>query len=201
MSNSSLLHTAPPTVLILPGWLGSGPGHWQRQWQQRHGYTWVEQHDWQRPLRGDWTARLQEAVLAAPVDRPLLLAAHSLGCILTAWWAAHSPDARRVQGALLVAPPDIARADNCEKIPGWAPPMRQRLPFASVLVASSNDPFAELSVASQLAQDWGADFYPLGPRGHINADSGLGDWDEGHALLQGLLRAPPAAASGATAQG
>jgi predicted alpha/beta hydrolase family esterase len=27
----------------------------------------------------------------------------------------------------------------------------------------------------------------LGAAGHINAESGLGDWPEGHALLQGLM--------------
>jgi predicted alpha/beta hydrolase family esterase len=65
-----------------------------------------------------------------------------------AWWAAHSRSAR-VAGALLVAPPDIERADNRAQIPGWAPP-RQRLPFASAVVASSDDPSAQ-SCARQLA--------------------------------------------------
>ena len=74
---------ASPHVLTLPGWLGSGPGHWQNRWEVLHGCTRVEQHDWQRPLRGDWTARLQEVLLAQPA--PVLLAAHSLGCLLAAW--------------------------------------------------------------------------------------------------------------------
>ncbi|RRD57876.1 alpha/beta hydrolase [Comamonadaceae bacterium OH2545_COT-014] len=182
-----------PSVLILPGWLGSGLGHWQTRWEARHGYQRVEQHDWQRPLRGDWTARLEDAVLAAPA--PVLLAAHSLGCILTAWWAAHTRHADRVAGALLVAPPDIERADNRQKIPGWAPPARQRLPFAATVVASSDDPFGSLETASCLAADWGASFYSLGACGHINADSGLEDWDEGHALLLGLRGSQPPAAA------
>ncbi|MGP1516524.1 MAG: RBBP9/YdeN family alpha/beta hydrolase [Ottowia sp.] len=181
------------TVLILPGWLGSGPGHWQSLWQEKYGYERVQQHDWQRPLRGDWTARLQDAVLAAPAHRPLLLAAHSLGCILTAWWATHSPQAQRVAGALLVAPPDIERADNLQKIPGWAPPARQRLPFASILVASSDDPFCSLTCARQLAADWGAQLHEAGARGHINAESALGHWPEGHALLMQLTRRATAA--------
>ena len=70
-------------VLILPGWLNSEAAHWQSRWQLRHGYTRVEQHDWIRPLRGDWTVQLEEAVLAAP--GPVVLVAHSLGCILAAW--------------------------------------------------------------------------------------------------------------------
>ena len=173
-------------TLILPGWQSSGPGHWQTLWEARHGYTRVEQHDWMRPLRGDWTARLQDVVLADA--RPTLLVAHSLGCLLTAWWAAHAGEAaQRVVGALLVAPPDVERDDLRQQIPGWAPPARQRLPFRSIVVASTNDPFGSATQASRLAQDWGAAFYSVGPRGHVNAESGLGGWDEGHALLLSLL--------------
>ena len=118
-----------PTVLTLPGWQGSGPEHWQTRWEQRYGYQRVEQHDWQRPLRGDWTARLEEVVLAHAAENtgPILLAAHSLGCILTAWWAAHSRHAHHVAGALLVAPPDIERDDNRQQIPCWWPAATTRL--------------------------------------------------------------------------
>ena len=72
-----------PTILTLPGWQGSGPEHWQTRWEARHGDQRVQQHDWMRPLRGDWTARLQDVVLARP--GPVVLAAHSLGCLLAAW--------------------------------------------------------------------------------------------------------------------
>ena len=176
------------TVLTLPGWQGSGPDHWQSRWEALHGYTRVEQHDWMRPLRGDWTARLQDVVLATP--QPVLLVAHSLGCLLATWWAAHAGEvAQRVAGALLVAPPEIERDDLRQQIPGWAPPARLRLPFRSIVVASTDDPFGRTEYASQLAQDWGAAFYSVGPCGHINADSGLGDWAEGHELLRSLALA------------
>ncbi|MDO5624384.1 MAG: alpha/beta fold hydrolase [Pseudomonadota bacterium] len=173
-----------PIVLTLPGWQGSGPAHWQSRWEALHGHTRVQQHDWQRPLRGDWAARLDEVVQQQ--NQPVLLAAHSLGCLLTAWWAAHSRHTARVVAALLVAPPDIERDDLRQQIPGWAPPARVRLPFKSILVASSNDPYGSLQNASRLAAHWGSDFLNLGPRGHLNADSGLGDWPEGLALLQSL---------------
>ena len=179
----------PLHVLLLPGWQGSGPAHWQSLWERRHGYQRVEQHDWMQPRRGDWTARLQDVLLAQPA--PVLLAAHSLGCILLAWWAAHSRHTDRVAGALLVAPPDIERADNRQLIPGWAPVARARLPFPSTLVASSDDPFGSLDNASRLAADWGADFVNLGPCGHLNADSGLGAWDAGHDMLRQLGHSRP----------
>ena len=63
-----------PQVLLLPGWHNSGPDHWQSLWQLEHGYVRVEQHAWDRPLRGDWMAQLEEAVLAAPA--PVVLVAH-----------------------------------------------------------------------------------------------------------------------------
>ena len=172
------------TVLVLPGWQNSGPDHWQSRWELLHGYTRVEQHDWDRPLRGDWTARLEDVVLAQ--RQPVLLAAHSLGCLLAAWWAAHSAHTDRVVGALLVAPPEIERDDLRQAIPGWAPPARQRLPFPTIVVVSGDDPYGSLQATSRLAADWGATLYNVGARGHVNAESGLGDWPEGHALLHSL---------------
>ena len=87
-------------ILTLPDWHGAGPDHWLSRWELLHGPQRLEQHDWQRPLRGDWSARLQETVIDSP--RPVVLVAHGLGCILAAWWAAHSGQAHRVQAALLV---------------------------------------------------------------------------------------------------
>ena len=69
-------------VWLLPGWQNSDADHWQSRWQALYGYRRLEQHDWLRPLRGDWSIRLQETVLDAP--RPVVLAAHSLGCVLVA---------------------------------------------------------------------------------------------------------------------
>ena len=172
-------------ILLLPGWQNSGPGHWQTEWEVRHVYHRVEQHDWMHPLRGDWSARLEETV--ADAGAPVVLAAHSLGCILTAWWAAHTRHAHKVRGALLVAPGDVERTDLAEMIPGWAPIARQPLPFPAVLVGSSNDPYCSLERAQSLAQAWGARFIDYGECGHINAESDLGDWTEGHALLHTLL--------------
>ena len=173
-------------TLVLPGWQGSGPAHWQSRWELLHGYERVQQHDWQHPLRGDWTARLEEVVLDSPA--PVVLVAHSLGCILTAWWAAHSSNTHRVKAALLVAPADTEREDLRPHLHGWAPIARQPLPFPSVLVASRNDPFCCPERAQTLAAHWGATLVDAGDCGHLNAESGLGDWPEGHALLDTLTK-------------
>ena len=96
-------------VWLLPGWLDSGPGHWQTVWEQVHGFARVQQDDWQWPKRGDWMARLDETLLAD--ERPAVLVAHSLGCLLVEAWAAHSQHTARVKAAMLVAPPDVERDD------------------------------------------------------------------------------------------
>jgi predicted alpha/beta hydrolase family esterase len=176
----------PSNVLLLPGWQDSGPQHWQSLWQQRHGYVRVEQHDWIGPLRGDWVARLEDVVLTC--DEPAVLVAHSLGCILIAAWAAHSKNTHRVKAALLVAPGDPERADIREMLPGWSPIELRALPFPSVLLASRDDPFCEFERARLFGYAWGSQFMDYGPCGHINADSGLASWPEGHVLLQDLMK-------------
>ena len=176
----------PCNVLILPGWQGSGPAHWQSRWERTHGYTRVEQHDWMRPLRGDWIARLEDVLLSC--DAPAVLVAHSLGCQHVAAWAAHSRNTHRVKGALLVAPPDVERGDVRALLPSWSPVARGRLPFQTRLFASSNDPFCSLERAREFASAWDTEVIDVGPRGHLNADSGLGDWPQAHEQLLQLMR-------------
>jgi len=171
-------------ILLLPGWQNSGPGHWQTLWEQQHEFERVQQDDWLWPRRGDWMIRLEETLLAD--ERHTVLAAHSLGCHLVAAWASHSQHTHRVVGALLVAPPDLERADMPPQVQTWAPIHRQPLPFASTAVLSSDDPFCGAGAGLQMAAAWGSQIVTLAAAGHVNADSGLGDWPEGLALLDAL---------------
>ena len=181
------------TVLLLPGWQDSGPQHWQSAWERRHRCLRVRQHDWMHPLRGDWVARLEEVVidLPGPGERDVLIAAHSLGCLLTAAWAAHSRHTARIRGALLVAPGDPQREELAGPLHSWLPILQQALPFPALLLGSQDDPYCSFERARTFAQAWGARFVDYGRRGHINAESGLGDWDEGWQLLQSLKDEPP----------
>lgn len=177
------------TVLILPGLFNSGEGHWQTLWEdllpkaQR-----VQQANWESPDRSDWVETLDTAIRA--VEGPVLLAAHSLGCALTAWWATEhgaQPHASRVKGALLVAPPDVERHDFPTFVTGFSPMPRATLPFKSIVAASSNDPWCALERAQSWASDWGAQFKDVGQRGHINAQSGLGNWTEARRWLHAIF--------------
>jgi predicted alpha/beta hydrolase family esterase len=176
--------TTPHRTLILPGWQNSGPTHWQSRWEALYGDTRVEQADWMTPRRGDWMARLDEVLLET--ETPALLVAHSLGCQLVAAWADHSQHTARVAGALLVAPPDTERPDMPPQLHNWKPIRRPRLPFASIAVVSTDDPYCSLERATEMTQAWGSRVVVAGPRGHLNGDSGLGDWPEGRELLDAL---------------
>ncbi len=175
-------------ILLLPGWLNSDPDHWQSRWERLHGYVRVVQHDWETPLRGDWITRLEDVVLSQPSDQPIVFAAHSLGCHLVAAWAQVSHSVQRVQGALLVAAPELNRADLPAQLHSWRQGVFKPLPFRATCVVSSDDPFGSQDAGLAMATTWGATPVKLGPRGHINAASGLGDWSEGHALLSSLTK-------------
>mgnify|MGYP000208022023 CR=1 FL=1 len=82
---------------------------------------------------------------------------------------------------------DPERPELQGQLHSWTPIPLQRLPFRSVLVASQDDPFCRFERACQFAQAWGSQCTDHGHAGHINADSGLGSWPEGHVLLQDLL--------------
>lgn len=171
--------------LIIPGWKNSGPGHWQSLWAENlpHARR-LQQRDWENPDRSQWLASLSAAVDEA--SAPVLLIAHSLGCLV----AASLPVALRgkVAGALLVAPADVEQPDMPACLEGFSPVPRQPLPFQSVVVASDNDPYCSASRAQRFAQDWGSRFVLLPQAGHINAESGLGEWPQGLKLLGALRR-------------
>jgi uncharacterized protein len=171
-------------ILIVPGWRDSGPGHWQSLWaEQLPGAQRVTQQDWNTPRRTEWVASIAHAILAQP--EPVVVAAHSLGCIATVQLPAEA--AARISGALLVAPADPERRGV---LADFAPVPYQPLPYRSVLVASSNDPFCPVRLAGAYARAWGSEFVRMQNAGHINVEAGFGPWPLGLALLQSLTGDP-----------
>lgn len=189
------------TVLTVPGLNGSGPGHWQSAWEADGLATRVELGEWSAPNRNLWVNRLNLAIHRA--GQPVVLVAHSLGCLAVAWWAHYERPkwCDPVVGALLVAPPEVDLAAADSRLYAFAPTPLGPLPFPSLLVASRDDPYADAARLQRIAQFWGSEFHDAGEAGHINADSGLGGWEEGRQLLARLTRqgfrqreAPPAGA-------
>jgi hypothetical protein len=90
--------TDNPLILTVPGLNNSGPEHWQSVWErQRPDCRRVDLGMWDKPHRNTWVNQLNLAIRQA--DRPVILAAHSLGCLAVAWWAQlEQPGARRLAG-------------------------------------------------------------------------------------------------------
>lgn len=178
-----------PAVLLVPGLNGSGPAHWQTIWEQQSAEcSKVDLGTWDDPHRNTWINNLNLAIHRA--DRPVVLVAHSLGCLAVAWWARFEQHewARPVIGALLVAPPEADFFPRDERVARFAPTPSEPLPFPSRLIASRNDPWIGFHTAQALARRWGSTLVDVGDAGHINADSGLGAWDFGREQLAGLLQ-------------
>ena len=173
------------TLWLIPGLYDSGPAHWQRHWQRERGARVVEQRDWETPRREDWVAALEAAVGGA--TNPIVVAAHSLGCVTVAHWAVSTRHAARVRGALLVAPSDVEGQAYPPGTAGFDPMPRAPLPFRSRVVASDDDAYATLDRARAFAAAWGSEITLLHGAGHINAASGFGPWAEGYALVEPWL--------------
>ncbi|WP_345158193.1 alpha/beta hydrolase [Pontibacter saemangeumensis] len=171
-----------PNILIVPGLGNSGPQHWQTLWEQQHpAFLRVEQHDWEMPACRDWVAALDEAVMRHEPAQ-VVLVAHSLACVAVAFWA--NQHKRPIRAAMLVAPADSEADGFPAGSTGFTPIPLAPLPFRSLVVASTTDPYITDVRARQLAQAWGSDFVSIGAAGHINADAGFGEWEEGLELLQ-----------------
>ncbi|MBC3883601.1 RBBP9/YdeN family alpha/beta hydrolase [Undibacterium griseum] len=176
------------TILICPGLSDSGPAHWQSLWEQSMTQAVrVQQADWDNPTRTAWMAGLASAV--STVSDEVILVAHSLGCALVAhWMAAGMPGltgTQKIQGALLVAPPDVGRAGF--PAPCFSPMPTVPFPFPVKVIASDNDPWCDIAVSRAWAEAWQAEFHNIGAKGHINSESGLGDWKQGKDWLSELL--------------
>ncbi|WP_275099841.1 RBBP9/YdeN family alpha/beta hydrolase [Sedimenticola hydrogenitrophicus] len=180
------MHTSNPIHhIIVPGYGNSGAAHWQSHWQQRlPNSRRTRPTSWDFPEHDDWVAALDREITAAA--GPVILIAHSLGTITVAEWAAeHASD--RVIGALLVAIPDVQRPDLPDAIQGFSNPQLAPLPFPAIAVLSRNDPYSALQRGRLFAERLGARVELLGDYGHINHESGLGEWEAGLKWLDELI--------------
>jgi predicted alpha/beta hydrolase family esterase len=176
------------SVLMIPGWNGSGAAHWQTLWEQKYShFRRVQQGNWSHPSRTDWVNQI--TIEVARIEKQTFLVAHSLGCLAVAHWATLAPEAAAgVAGAFLVAPPWIAKSDQCPReLLNFLPMPLEHLPFPSMFVASEDDHYLPIEIAGRLASAWGSQFVNVGRQGHINVASGHGPWQFGEELLQGFV--------------
>lgn len=168
-------------ILLVYGYDGSGPGHWQR-WladelrARGESVVFPELPDATEPQKDVWVRELQQLRLAA--DEPITFVCHSLGC-----WAVDHLLAEfggdGVRGALLVAPPSPFLL--FEPVETFLPPPQRREAWAplaeySRLIGSDDDDFTSIEEFRQIADDLGIGFTGLSGAGHINVASGYGPW-------------------------
>lgn len=174
--------------LTVPWPDGTGSSRWETLWN-------VSQQDthrivlgmWGDQLRTAWIAHLEEAIRKAP--SPVIICAHSLGCLAVAWWAR---DARKgadmpVAGAFLVAPPDLSKPFLQEEFADFAPLPRQALPFPSIVIAGEDSKWIDLHEAAAVAADWNSHFIRVGPTEHLPASNTVGWWERGKQLLDDAM--------------
>lgn len=171
------------TILIIPGLRDHVKDHWQTHLHTALSKT--RKVHTVEPLQNDklsCAARVQaiERAMQA-IDGPVIPVAHSGGVIMLVHWA--QTYRHNIPAALLAAPADLA-SPLPEGYPtlqalqanGWLPLPRTRLPFPSLVVASTNDPLASLSEVERMASDWGSELFNAGAVGHLNPASGFSQW-------------------------
>lgn len=180
------------SFLILHGYLGSGPGHWQSWLAERlrdAGLS-VLYPDLPAPADpelGPWREELARA-LGAAGEAPVVIC-HSLACIL---WLHHAADPvvpGRAARVLLVAPPSAAGAP--EPILPFFPPPADPAGVAAAaratrLVCAPDDPYCPEGAAALYGAPLSLDTDVLAPgAGHVNLESGFGPWPAAEAWALG----------------
>lgn len=191
MSTPPRIPPASPTVVIVPGLRDHDAEHWQTLLADRLDDAHIVAPVADAGLRlAPRIQALDEALHT--VDGPVVLVAHSAGCVITAHWSL--APTRPVLGALLATPADLesplpAGYPDIDDLhaAGWTPLPRHRLPFPSVVAASRNDPLAAFSRTADLAADWGARLVDVGEVGHLNPAAGFGPWPQAEELLHQLI--------------
>ncbi|HQR59346.1 MAG TPA: alpha/beta hydrolase [Azonexus sp.] len=179
-----------PTILFVPGLRDHVEEHWQTILQKKiPGARSVPPLEHDKFSRAARVEALQTAL--AEIDGPVILVAHSAGVMITVNWAQMYD--RPIYGAMLAAPADVESpmpagypTVDVLRANGWLPIPRARLPFPSIVAASTNDPLCVFERASGFARDWGSRFIDVGAVGHINPAAGFGEWTQAEDLIRQL---------------
>ncbi len=169
---------------ILPGLNNSGPEHWQTHWENDYGFTRIQQSDWDNPVAETWIKTIEEEIIQYPLHEVVLIA-HSLACSTVVRWAQRYNHV--IKAALLVGPSDTEAPSYPPGTTGFKPMPLFKLPFRSVVIASTDDFYVSKERARFFAEQWGSKLIDVGPLGHINSLSNIGKWPQGYAILQELI--------------
>lgn len=168
--------------LILHGWGGSGPEHWQHWLASRLRaagetvrFPLLPHPD--EPRLTDWLDTLKRELSAMPGAR--IVVCHSLAVLLWLHYARH-PDAGPADRLLLVAPPGPAVSNP--QVESFFPAPRDPVSLHEsareiMLACSAADPFCPERAEKYFAEPLGVTARLLPPEaGHINVAAGYGPW-------------------------
>lgn len=170
-------------ILIVPGSRLKSTD-WQARWESR--FDFIERVD--QPATGRLNLESWLEILCEHVEHHpnAVLVGHGLGATVIAHLAARYPDLP-IRSAMLVAPIDPeSDAAFAAGIASFGPLPCDPFPFPAFVVASRTDPHMDIDRARIFANMWDAAFIDAGNAGHLDADSGLGDWPAGLDLLERL---------------
>jgi predicted alpha/beta hydrolase family esterase len=172
-------------IFTVPGLYNSGPDHWQTHWEKEYGFTRIEQKEWETPVCDDWLQTIDATVTQHPLEEVILIG-HSLACCTIVRWA--EKHKRIIKGALLVAPSDVEAPSYPHGTKGFSPMPKYKLPFPSIVIASTNDEYVTMERAKEFAGNWGSELINAGDLGHINSSSNLGNWSFGYSIFKRLMK-------------
>ncbi len=181
--------------LILHGWGGSKPAHWQ-EWlagkltAAGHTVLAPKMADPTNPDPDAWMALIHKALGTVPKDADLTVLTHSMGAVNWMRHAAMSQDAGFQRPGpvaarvLLVAPPYVVPEILPLDLVGTAaffPPVLspaglKAVGRETVLIASDTDDYATFDQSAAYAAGLGLDLQKLPNSGHISPYYGYGEW-------------------------
>lgn len=170
-------------VVILHGWRGSEPEHWQsrladelREAGREVRYPTLPDAD--APKLDAWLAALRDTLAGLP-EQGFDVVAHSLGAVLWLHHAANPGDAPRPARVALVAPPS-PRTATAEIANFFPPPLDvdavRHAGEGTVLVAGDEDPYIPEGIADAYARPLKIATTVIEGGGHLNVESGFGPW-------------------------
>jgi len=164
-------------VLLLHGWGGSDYPHWQSwlagELAKNYGcVNFLRFSDVDHPKLNIWTEELQQTL---DDFQPDIVICHSLANTL--WFhIAHKTSLKEIEKLYLVAPPSL----NCkiEELKEFFPiSLPQNLYAKEIcLITSNNDPYMTPDEAKKLQKALKVKMKTIQNGGHINAESGFGEW-------------------------
>jgi uncharacterized protein len=181
--------------LLLHGFTGSGPEHWQSWLAQRligadHDVRYPALPNPDAPQVTQWIAALRGELARTDPDR-LIVLAHSCGALL--WLHVAASNRRRLaKRVLLVAPPGPRwhepAATGFLPVPLHAAAL-QCTAEETRIVAAADDPCSSPAEAREYAHALGVELDLLQSGGHLNTSAGFGPWPAVERWARGNARA------------